>query len=31
MRVLRAVRVSIKELTGNRVRTFFMMLGVGGQ
>lgn len=28
MRMLGAVRVSIKELTGNRVRTFFMMLGV---
>jgi putative ABC transport system permease protein len=28
MRVLRAVRVSIRELTGNRVRTIFMMLGV---
>jgi putative ABC transport system permease protein len=28
MRVLSAVRVSIKELTGNRARTFFMMLGV---
>jgi putative ABC transport system permease protein len=28
MRVLKAMRVSIRELTGNRVRTFFMMLGV---
>jgi putative ABC transport system permease protein len=28
MRVLGAVRVSIRELTGNRVRTVFMMLGV---
>jgi len=26
--MLGAVRVSIRELTGNRVRTFFMMLGV---
>jgi putative ABC transport system permease protein len=28
MRVLKALRVGISELTGNRVRTFFMMLGV---
>lgn len=28
MRVLKALRVSLRELTGNRVRTFFMMLGV---
>jgi putative ABC transport system permease protein len=28
MRVVSAVRVSLKELTGSRMRTFFMMLGV---
>jgi putative ABC transport system permease protein len=28
VKTLRAVRVSVRELTGNRVRTLFMMLGV---